>query len=295
MGVFRNDCYDERELPPRRSIQSFVVATTCAALSACSLFTDFDVLGGVSEAADAQSQDLPDSSVPRDAEIADATSPDASTDATTPVGHACTATSLLCDDFERTTAQGPWDVVQGALATSTTKAHGGQRSLAASFDSAQALPSLSRNFTGAAPRVRFSVAINADATPASGSYEILKIVYGPTNNWESAVVNLDAQGIKLALGRYDNTSGPTEMEKVTLANAPLFFGTGFHVVEVTLDVGASPLTASASIDGAEPKTVTLATTHPTPTALTLGIGVTYVMDTTTPYEVDFDDVVVDPL
>lgn len=282
-------------MPPRRPIQSFVVASTCAALSACSLFTDFDVLGGVSDAADAQSQDIPDASTPRDAEVADATSPDTSTDATVPLGRACTASSLLCDDFERTTAQGPWDVVQGALATSTTKAHGGQRSLAASFDSGQALPSLSRNFTGAAPRVRFSVAINADATPASGSYEILKVVYGPTNNWESAVVNLDAQGIKLALGRYDNTTGPTEMEKVTLANAPLFYGTGFHVVEVTLDVSSSPLTASASLDGDDPKTVELATTHPRPTALTLGIGVMYVMGTTTPYEVEFDDVVIDPL
>lgn len=250
-----------------------LIVASCAGtvLASCSLLVSTDGLAGSPSSEDAAARDAgADASDASDA----SDGPRALSDAAF-MPFVCPTNALVCDDFERSNPDSNgWGDDGTSPAISNKVSLSPTRSLAVAFPSSGNGAWIRRVLNPVPPRVRITFGLYA-GTPATDTYEIVKVPYGDDNNWESFTLFVNAEGLNAATQRYDHSATPTLQDSKLVRAASTFYGTGWHAVSLRIDMRNNPRVMSVSIDGAAPTSVNITPARPTPTFTGLYLGATY--------------------
>jgi hypothetical protein len=275
-----------------------LAAVSAAFAAGCSLIFSLDPYDPRARTSDETDGASPDATA-GDARAGDAT-PNAG-DATSDVvadgpgagPFACPTGALLCDDFERAqVAGGPWQHVDTNAKISTAQANSPTRSFFAdTTQTGTAKAHVNRTFTPAPMRVGLSFQLFVPASPgASDSYEIAKMPFGATNDWDTFTLVLERTRL-VAGGQHYDGGVVTGSQSSTAASSEELYGTGWHRITMDVDVsGVTQKTMRLSIDGTPREDIVLASARPSPSPLAVMLGVTFRTTTAAFAGVYMDDV-----
>jgi hypothetical protein len=187
----------------------------------------------------------------------------------------CPANAILCDDFERDQPGGNVWQVDGTFPVLSNK-----QSLSPTKSFVIGVPSngqwnhIRRRMDPVPPRVRLSFGLYA-SSPLGDFYEIVKLPYGAANNWETFTLALRSEGLIAGTQYYDSSPSPMSQDSKTAMSGGALYGTGWHAVDVDIDMRNNPRVITVTIDGTSTTTVNITSTRPTPTSTDLLLGVTY--------------------
>lgn len=248
-----------------------VASLATVVLCACSLISTAGLSGGGDDAG----SDSPEAGTTATNEAGHDAAPLDGPDAAVVPPFVCPPNALLCDDFERDQASSSAWQVDGTLPTLSNK-----QSLSPLKSFAIALPPsgqwnhLRHHIDPVPPRLRVSFGFYA-GSPVADFYEILKLPYGATNNWETFTLALTSGGLLATTQYYDSSPSPMPQDSKTALSAAALFGTGWHAVDVAIDMRNNPRVITITIDGGSATSVNITSTRPTPTYTELTLGVTY--------------------
>lgn len=268
---------------------------TALAVGACSLGFDADAFTRGSETTalpDAEADATPDAAAAADASDA---SP----------GFVCPAGALLCDDFERNQVTGAFDKAYGPVAIGST-ARGGTRGLSARV-TGEDMPYLAASFASPG-RVHIALWFNVKLAPPAHRVRLFHALFGPACDWDLVwQVSVSSEGLSVSTETYDEVVNPGCGSVSGFPRLPLtpseVFGTGWHRLDVTLDVRTRDRRADFRVDDGQLYTITVPSKRSAPPEdFEIGIGIPCVQTTggcfawdRDPYEVVFDDLVVEPV
>jgi hypothetical protein len=250
-----------------------IAGTVCVA--GCSLLVPLDATSGGPEEPDANTTEgggAVDAPVGDAREDRDAVSPVASDAMVPDAALVCFDGALVCDRFERDGAGGEGWSAFGNVQTSTTKSFSPTRSLSLEVDTNDGLyPNLARDLTGSTAHIHVAFRLFT-GTPPADYVEIVKIPYGGLNQWDTATIAMDGQGLRAGLQTYTGSSSPANAKEDSVTTAAIF-DQAWHYVEMDIDMRAATKVFTMTVDASTAKSIQI-TGHPTaqtPVQVMIGI------------------------
>ncbi len=267
-----------------------VATAALSGLVGCSLLVPLDA----ASEDDASSDDAgaPDASTA----VVDAPPPppvDAAPPPVTEAGSPCLPNSILCDDFERAGVLTPsWSSVFGTPSTSTLRAVSPTRSLLTSLKANDTAHGITKQIAQAPARMHMRFHVFMPTAPGS-FVEILKLPYGPVNNWDAFTVSVAPEGLSVGAQYYENSGTPKTIVGQQLLDATGTFG-AWHRLDLVFDLSKSPKTLTTTIDTMAPYVLELPSARALSGGVTIIVGPGYHEGTAKDFDAFFDDFTIAP-